>query len=249
MRILITNDDGIFADGMLTLARALEQEHEVHIVAPDTQHSAQSHAITILEPMTIKKQAIRGIKGPAYSVTGTPADCVRVAIEAISTDAPYDLVVSGLNYGLNAGMDVLYSGTVSAAVEANLYGLPSIAASCEVIDGAAQFVPAAEAVNDFIRRNGGQLLEHKILLNMNFPYAMQNAAPLQIAEIGDPIFDTFTLQEDGDEMTLMAKGRKEIQFAENTDRYYLDRNLPTITPIQYNFTHRDWMERLKSWKA
>lgn len=249
MRILITNDDGLFAEGILTVAAVLENEHEVILVAPDTQRSAQSHAITILRPLLIKKHAIDGLESDAYSVNGTPADCVRVAIEAISTEAPFDLVVSGLNFGLNAGMDVLYSGTVSAAVEANLYGLPSIAASCEVQNDCASFDAAALSVRDYIRKNGDRLLEHKILLNMNFPCGMTAGTPLQIAEIGDPIFDMFLFEEKNGEMTLTAKGRKEIQFAEGTDRYYLDLEFPTVTPIQYNFTNREWMERLKSWKA
>lgn len=249
MRILITNDDGLFADGIRTLAAVLEEEHEVILVAPDTQRSAQSHAITILTPMLIQEHKIDGLSSRAYSVNGTPADCVRVAIEAISTEAPFDLVVSGLNFGLNAGMDVLYSGTVSAAVEANLYGLPSIAASCEVVGEEARFEVAALAVREYIRRNGDHLLEYKILLNMNFPFHMEGGRTLQIAEIGDPIFDTFLLEEENGAMTLTAKGRKEIQYAEGTDRYYLDLGLPTITPIQYNFTNHEWMERLKSWKA
>lgn len=250
MRILITNDDGLFAEGICVLAKEIEKEHEVILVAPDTQQSAKSHAITILHPLTIKPYRIEGIRSQAYSVSGTPADCVRVAIEAISTEAPFDLVLSGINFGLNAGMDVLYSGTVSAAIEANLYGLPSIAASCEVVDFQVDFAPAVLAVRDFIRKNGDKLIEHKILLNMNFPYGMEPGAKPQIAEIGDPIFDYYQPDEnENGEMTLMAKGRKDIQFAERTDRYFLDLGQPTITPLHYNFTDRSWMERLANWNA
>ncbi len=250
MRILITNDDGLFADGIYALAAAIAPEHDVILVAPDTQQSAKSHSITILQPMTIKKQELPGLNCQAFSVSGTPADCVRVAIEAISTEAPFDLVLSGLNYGLNAGMDVLYSGTVSAAIEANLYGLPSIAASCGVVGDHANFKAAALAVRNEIRKNGEHLLEHKILLNMNFPYEMKAGVKLQIAEIGDPIFDYYHMDENEDgDMTLTAKGRKDIQFAEGTDRYYLDLGQPTVTPLHYNFTNRDWMERLSRWNA
>lgn len=250
MRILITNDDGLFAKGIYELAKVLEEDHELIIVAPDTEQSAKSHAITILRPMVIKHHGLKDLRSPAYSVSGTPADCVRVAIEAISTEAPFDMVVSGINFGLNAGMDVLYSGTVSAAIEANLYGLPSIAVSCQVHEGEANFSNAAPSVRDFIRQNGENLLEHKILLNMNFPYEMEEGARLQIAEIGDPIFDYYHLaeNEEGD-MTLTAKGRKDIRYAVGTDRFYLDLGHPTITPLQYNFTNRAWMERLADWNA
>lgn len=249
MRILITNDDGLFADGILTLAAVLEQEHDVTVVAPHTQRSAQSHAITILTPMVIRQQQIESIQSRAYSVGGTPADCVRAGIEAFGKEQPFDLVVSGINFGLNAGMDVLYSGTVSAAVEANLYGLPSIAASAAVRDNEASFEAPARLVADYIQKNGEALLEHKILLNMNFPYEMEDPPAFQIAKIGDPIFDLFVLEEDGEDLTLTATGRKEIRYAEGTDRYFLHNGQPTITPLQYNFTNHEWMERLRSWNA
>ena len=130
MKILLTNDDGIMAEGIQTLAKELEKEHEVIIVAPDIQKSAQSHAITLFKPLVIKTVKLEGIKGKAYSVNGTPADCVRAGIEAL-TDKPIDLVFSGINIGLNSGMDILYSGTVSAAIEASIYNMPSIAVSTE----------------------------------------------------------------------------------------------------------------------
>ena len=132
MRILLTNDDGVMAEGIYALAKELEKDHEVIIIAPETQRSAQSHAVTILQPLTVKEVKLDGLKSKAYSISGTPADCVRAGLEVL-IDEPIDYVFSGINMGLNSGMDILYSGTVSAAIEANIYGIPSIAVSAEFL--------------------------------------------------------------------------------------------------------------------
>lgn len=250
MRILITNDDGVHAPGIRALAQEIEKEHDVIIVAPDVERSAQSHAITIFDPLVIREQTLEGlIKTRAYSVSGTPADCVRAGFEAIAPGGePFDLVLSGLNAGLNAGMDVLYSGTVSAAIEANLYGLPSIAASCQTDEHwRADFTPAAKMVAAFVRDHGEKLLQYKILLNLNFPYKMKTDR-LAVARIGDPVFDYFLVEENGNgESVLTAKGRRRIAFEEGTDRWYLNEGIPTITPLRYDFTDLAWMDRLESW--
>src|SRR5690554_2639976 len=125
MRILLTNDGGIKAEGIYALAKELEKEHELIIVAPEIQKSAQSHAVTISQPLVVKEVELDGLKSKAYSISGTPADCVRAGLEVL-IEEPVDFVFSGINMGLNSGMDVLYSGTVSAAIEANIYGIPSI---------------------------------------------------------------------------------------------------------------------------
>src|SRR5690606_32311726 len=134
MRLLLVNDDGIHAEGINKLAMELEKKHEVTIVAPDDERSAQSHALTLRKPLVVKEVKLGGIKSKAYSVSGTPADCVRIAIDKLLPE-PVDMVISGINRGLNVGMDVLYSGTVSAAIEANLYNIPSIALSAQWDNG------------------------------------------------------------------------------------------------------------------
>ena len=143
MKILLTNDDGIMAEGIYTLAKELEKDHEVIIVAPEIQRSAQSHAITLFQPLVVKEVELEGLKSKAYSISGTPADCVRTGLEVLA-DGPVDMVFSGTNIGLNSGMDILYSGTVSAAIEANIYKIPSIAVSAELVDGNARFDIAAK---------------------------------------------------------------------------------------------------------
>src|SRR5690606_31615712 len=114
MKILLVNDDGINAIGIQALAKEFEKDYEVVIVAPEGQRSAAGHSITLTKPILVRKVNIPGIKSRAYSISGSPADCVRVALDKL-VDGQVDVVLSGINLGLNVGADVLYSGTVSAA--------------------------------------------------------------------------------------------------------------------------------------
>jgi 5'-nucleotidase len=131
MRILIANDDGINSMGLHMLVKEMEKDNEVLIVAPDEQKSASGHSITISRPIVVKEVKIEGIKSRALSVTGTPADCVKIAMEKLLEDK-VDVVMSGINHGLNLGTDVIYSGTVSAAIEGVIYKIPSMAISMDV---------------------------------------------------------------------------------------------------------------------
>ncbi len=131
MNILLTNDDGIDAEGINTLAELLSKHHNVVMVAPENQRSASSHSITIYEPIIVK-QVKKSYNVEAYSISGTPADCVKVALDKLVPDN-IDIVISGINKGLNIGNDILYSGTVSAAIEGSMYKVPSIAVSAEFI--------------------------------------------------------------------------------------------------------------------
>ena len=133
MNILITNDDGINADGIIELAKVIKSIGNVYIVAPDSQRSATGHSITIHNPIMVKEAFIdEDIK--AYAISGTPADCVKVGIEALFKDVEIDLVLSGINNGSNLGTDVVYSGTVSAAIEGLIQNKPSIAVSYNEFD-------------------------------------------------------------------------------------------------------------------
>jgi 5'-nucleotidase len=127
LNILITNDDGIMSPGIIELAERLSESHEVLVVAPDVERSATGHAITIRTPLWAKEVRV-GNKNLGYAINGTPADCVKLGLLAIS-EVPIDLVVSGINKGQNMGVDVLYSGTVSGALEGAVMDTPSIAIS------------------------------------------------------------------------------------------------------------------------
>lgn len=248
MRILLTNDDGILADGIYALAKALEKSYEVIIVAPETQKSAQSHAITLHKPLIIKEIKLEGISSKAYSVSGTPADCVRAGIEAIIKDK-IDMVVSGINLGFNSGMDIIYSGTVSAAVEASIYNIPSIAVSSEYMNGIANYTIAAKYAEKVVEEAKKRILNSNIVLNLNTPYELNDVdKELKVCTIGGAILDYYFLEDKGNgERVLSVQGRKETELQEGTDRYYLSKGYATITPLRYDLTNFDLMDSVKDW--
>ena len=133
MNILITNDDGIYADGIIELAKAISKIANVYVVAPESQKSATGHAITIHNPIMVHKIDM-GENIKSYAISGTPADCVKVGIEGLFKDINIDLVLSGINNGSNLGTDVIYSGTVSAALEGFILNKPSIAISYDEVN-------------------------------------------------------------------------------------------------------------------
>ena len=248
MRILLTNDDGIMAEGIYALAKELDKDYEVTIVAPETQKSAQSHAITLSKPLVVKEVELEGLESKAYSISGTPADCVRAGMEILS-ESPIDLVLSGINLGLNAGMDILYSGTVSAAIEANIHKIPSIAVSAEWIDGNINFDVAAKYAKMILESSKDKLKKANIVLNINTPYKSEKEIlGIKVCKIGGPVYDYYLTEynEEG-EKTLSLQGRKDIEMIEDTDRYYLNKGYVTVTPLHYDLTNFNLLEEVKDW--
>lgn len=164
MTILLTNDDGIFAEGILALAKIVQGMGDIYVVAPSRQRSAASHGITVYEPLVVKEVEYPIPVKKAFSVSGKPADCVKIAIEDLVDKKP-DLILSGINAGCNFGIDVLYSGTVSAAMEGMLYGIPSFALSLDGIN--------FDICNKHLRSLIEKLMKHDIgdnnLWNINIP--------------------------------------------------------------------------------
>jgi 5'-nucleotidase len=169
MNILVSNDDGIFALGMRTLATALaEAGHQVTVVCPDRERSATGHGLTMHKP--IRAEAIEEVFPPkirAWSCSGTPSDCVKLALGALMDSFP-DIVVSGINHGPNLGTDVLYSGTVSAAMEGAMEGIPAIAVSLTSFTQRS-FAPAAAYIRDLLASDKLFSLSKSLLLNVNVP--------------------------------------------------------------------------------
>ncbi|MBC7344919.1 MAG: 5'/3'-nucleotidase SurE [Clostridia bacterium] len=164
MLIMLTNDDGILAPGLQSLQAELEKFAEVVVIAPEKEQSAVSHSITVHKPLRVQKIGTR-----MYAANGTPADCVKLALEDLMDRRP-DLIISGINRGANLGTDVLYSGTVSAAMEGVINGIPSLAVSL-ASDNAEEFTFAAETtakITRFLYEKG--FLNNAIVLNVNIPY-------------------------------------------------------------------------------
>src|SRR5215212_6131660 len=162
MRILVSNDDGYFAPGISVLAEALASCAEVTVVAPERDRSGSSNSLTLDRPLTVR----RAPNGYMY-VNGTPTDCVHLAVTGLLEEMP-DMVVSGINHGANMGDDTIYSGTVAAATEGFLLGIPSIAVSLASKAG-GNYATAAGVVADLVRRYSSRPLPQSMLLNVNVP--------------------------------------------------------------------------------
>jgi len=242
------NDDGIKAEGLYVLAKELEKDYELTIIAPDNQKSAQSHAITLTQPLRVREVKLDGLRSKAYSVSGTPADCVRLGLEVLAGDK-VDMIISGINIGLNVGMDILYSGTVSAAIEANIYQLPSIAISAEEIAGRAKFEIAARSVKEILEKSLEQIKESGIVLNINVPYReSEEIKGIKTCKIGGPIYDYY-IMEDGEngENIIKLNGRKDGQREDGTDRHYIREGYITVTPLHYDLTNFQLLNEIKAW--
>lgn len=164
MRILITNDDGIHAEGICALARRLSKSHQVTVVAPDTERSGASHSITLTAPLRVRSASIPGApEVEAYKVSGTPADCVIIGCRAL--DIKPDIILSGINHGYNLGTDAHYSGTINAAMEGALQGIPAMAVSMNGFDS-TDFSAAAQVAEELIPEF---LQSGCMLFNVNVP--------------------------------------------------------------------------------
>jgi len=247
MRFLLTNDDGIYARGLTALYRELSKDAECIIVAPEIEQSAVGHAITISRPLMVRKARKNG-SFLGYAVAGTPADCVKIGISELA-GGPVDLVVSGINLGANVGINVLYSGTVSAATEAAIQGIPSLAISLDT-HREADFSTAAR----FARRMAAFILETplpQVALNVNVPaIPEEEIRGVVVAKQGRArLMESFERRIDPREnIYYWLAGETELPLHEDeeSDGSCLKRGMITITPIYYDLTRHDLLDDLKA---
>ena len=246
MKLLLSNDDGVFASGIRVLAETLSKTHEIFVSAPDAERSGVSRSMTLFEPLRAKPTKIEGLPEiPAYAVSGTPVDCVRLALGNLFP-AP-DLVVSGINLGPNLGTDVLYSGTVAAAHEAALLGYQSIAVSClsyhgRNIETAARI--AALAV-DYVAKHP---FAFGTLLNVNVPaLPFEELKGVKIA----PVFVqqyalTYIEREDpmGRKYYWAPRGCTSCSEGMDVDDRWANEGYVTLTPLTYDLTHHGLMRTM-----
>jgi 5'-nucleotidase len=238
--ILLTNDDGIHAPGLTALYRELLQLGEVKVVAPESEQSAVGHAISLTNPLRVKEVALDGgVRG--WAVSGTPADCVKIALAELLPARP-DLVVSGINLGPNVGINVLYSGTVSAATEASILGIKGVALSLNSYDQDADFAAAASLARRVLARIGDWgNWSNGICLNVNLPAL----PPDQVKGIRITRQDTGPLVE---HFERRVDPRKHVYYwlAEINERKALDPETDcgalaagyiSITPIHHDLTN------------
>ncbi|MCK4688669.1 MAG: 5'/3'-nucleotidase SurE [Candidatus Marinimicrobia bacterium] len=246
--ILVTNDDGIYAPGINALVTQLKEIGDIAVVAPDSERSAVGHAITLSDPIRVSNFDKNGLwKG--YAVSGTPADCVKIAVGAL-LERRLDLVVSGINLGSNAGINVIYSGTVSAATEGTILGIPSIAISLTTytepnFDYAAKF--ATKLAKVVLKRK----LPEKTLLNVNIPNVPEEEIRgVQITRQGMANFaEHFDKRIDPRKRVYywMDGEKEEIEMADDIDDEVIKRNMISITPIKYDLTNYESIDSLKTW--
>ena len=238
MRILITNDDGIFSEGLKLLAEALGTLAEVIVVAPDREQSASSHSLTVNRPLRMQR-----VRKHWYAVDGTPTDCVNLAVQGLLKEAPPDLVVSGVNFGLNLGGDVTYSGTVSAAFEASMHRLPGIAFSQEVGEGFS-FDAAAELARRMIAVLIENELPSDLLLNVNLPSGRERG--VRWTRLGKRTYRQTVVEK------LDPRGRKYYWIAgtpdweeeSGTDYHALISGYVSVTPLHLDLTDYRGLESL-----
>lgn len=245
MHILLTNDDGILAPGLLALWEALTEEHRVRVVAPETEQSAVGHSITLADPIRVKEIKRNGdFFGQAIS--GTPADCVRLGVGEFIDRKP-DLVVSGINLGANVGVNVLYSGTVSAATEAAMLDLPAIAVSLDTFTE-PDFSPAARFITRLVKKIPDMNLARGVALNVNIPHRQENLIK-GVAWAGQSMAvpgEVFHRRVDPRGKTYYWRGTEvpPRNLSPHSDYALLDRGYITITPIQYDMSHHSELHRL-----
>ncbi len=249
MLILLTNDDGVYAPGLAAMDRQLRQLGEVYVVAPATEQSGVGHSITYLTPL-IAKEMFHGQERWGWAVEGSPADCVKIGITEFCPRFP-DLIVSGINGGLNAGINVLYSGTVAAAIEGAFFGITSVAVSLE-FDEHAQFDKAALLARAIIQQILAQKDAQPQLYNLNIPTAALDAAPqvavapMDVTRYGDK----YEKRTDpwGRDYYWITGSPPTTTEGGPTDLTELAKGHVTLTPLDYNMTQPSALAEMQPWR-
>ncbi|GAA0425710.1 MAG: 5'/3'-nucleotidase SurE [Bacillota bacterium] len=250
MKILITNDDGIFAPGVQALADLLSHFGEVTVVCPETEKSAYSHKITLRQPLKLKKVDFAS-HAEAFAVNGSPADCVKLGMEVLLPEKP-DIVFSGINIGPNVGRDLYYSGTIAAAQEAMLYQVPSVSVSLETFDSRKiKFDIVKQLLYQVVEVIVQNKIPKNLMLNVNLPYTSKElckgvrVVPMDLsvsrynfAGLNDPHGHIYYWLKDH---------YHELELNEGTDYHLLREGYVTISPIELVHTRKRRIDQLTRW--
>jgi len=244
MKILVSNDDGYLATGINALADALSVVADIVVVAPDRNRSAASNSLTLESPLRVRK-----VGRNRFAVNGTPSDCVHLALTGLLDEEP-DLVVSGINHGANLGDDVIYSGTVAAAMEGRFLGLPTIAISLAG-DRLERFDTAARVAADLVQKLDRWMLASDVILNVNVPnLPYDELAGIRSTRLGfrhksEPVVRT----EDPHGRTIYWVGPagRGQDAGEGTDFHALEQGAVAVTPLKTDLTRHESLEQLGAW--
>jgi len=243
-RILITNDDGYFSDGIKALFKELDKFSDVSMVAPDREQSASSHSLTLNRPLRVHK-----LDNQRYTTDGTPTDCVMLAQYHFFAKKPPEMIISGINHGANMGDDVTYSGTVAAAIEGSIIKVPSIAVSMVDWEPGTPMRRAAIFIVKFIKIYDSLNLDPATFLNINLP--LDNGKPYTkfeftkqgIREYKDIIIHK---KDPRGKAYYWIGGKPKWKNTSGTDYEAVKRGIVSVTPLRLNFTDTDTLLKLKS---
>lgn len=242
MKILLSNDDGVMAEGIKALATELSKEHEVYIIAPDRERSAAGHSLTLHTPIRVEELEAKFGAKRIWVTSGTPGDCVKIGINAIlGEDEKPDLIISGINHGPNLGSDILYSGTVSCAMEGAMMGYPSIAVSLASMSSEPElFKNVAQFMRKFVHKVKEFNFPKKSILNINVPGLMpEDLAGIAITRLGGKMFtDEYDKRVDPRGKVYYWMAGELIRQCENDDSDInaLRWNKVSVTPITFEMT-------------
>lgn len=249
--ILVTNDDGITAPGIRTLIAVMQEIGEIVVVAPDKPQSATGHAITINNTLYLNKLSDDNSPFLEYSCSGTPVDCVKFAVNEVLKRKP-DLCVSGINHGSNSSINVIYSGTMSAAVEAGIEGIPAIGFSLLDYDWNADF----ESAKGFIKKIALQVLENGlpegVILNVNIPKLKEkDIKGIKVCRQAKAMwmerFDKRKTPQGKDYYWLTGEFINQDK-GEDTDEFALEKGFISVVPVQFDLTAHHAIQQLNTWK-
>ncbi|MDH3317317.1 MAG: 5'/3'-nucleotidase SurE [Betaproteobacteria bacterium] len=244
MQILLSNDDGYFAPGIVLLAQILAPLGEVTVVAPERDRSGSSNSLTLDRPLTVRQA-----QSQTYFVNGTPTDCVHLAVTGLLKQLP-DIVISGINHGANMGDDTIYSGTVAAATEGFLLGIPSIAISL-VAEGGNHFSTAGRVAVELVSRFKERTFEQPVLLNINVPdVEYGKLSGFQVTRLGrrhkaESVVTSTTPR--GETVYWIGAAGSAQDAGEGTDFHAVASDRVSITPLQVDLTRYAQMEPVSTW--
>lgn len=244
MRILLSNDDGYFAPGLAALADALARFGNVTVVAPERDRSGASNSLTLDRPLQVRKAA-----NGFFHVNGTPTDCVHLAVTGLLDELP-DMVLSGINDGANMGDDTIYSGTVAAATEGFLLGIPSFAVSLTRKSG-QHYGTAARVAADIVQRFHADPIRQPVLLNINVPdVAFDALAGVRVTRLGRRHKAQPAVRSEnprGDIVYWVGAAGGAQDAGEGTDFHAVAQNAVSITPLQMDLTHFNQLDSVRAW--
>ena len=248
--ILVTNDDGITAPGIRKLIGVMKTIGKVVVVAPNSPQSAKGHAITIDTPLHVKQEQSTDADVEEYSCSGTPADCVKLGIKVVLKRKP-DLIVSGVNHGSNAAINVVYSGTMSAAIEGGVKGVPSIGFSLLDYSWDADFSAVSSYVKTIAKNVLDNGLPDGVVLNVNFP--KRSEQPYRGIKIARQARSNWNEQFEkrvspmGKEYYWLAGAFENLDTGNDTDEAALEENYVSIVPVQIDLTAHQFIKTLNTW--